>query len=66
MKQLNLQKLQNALRKKFLLVGVKMIGPETIFFSKDTKIGKNVIIDCLLYTSPSPRDTRSSRMPSSA
>ena len=45
MKQLNLQKLQNALRKKFLKVGVKMIGPETIFFSKDTKIGKNVIIE---------------------
>ncbi|WP_440917567.1 DapH/DapD/GlmU-related protein [Candidatus Pelagibacter sp.] len=45
MKQLNLQKLQNILRKKFLKVGVKMIGPETIFFSKDTKIGKNVIIE---------------------
>ena len=45
MKQLNLQKLQNNLRKKFLKVGVKMIGPETIFFSKDTKIGKNVIIE---------------------
>ncbi len=45
MKQLNLQKLQNELRKKFLKVGVKMIGPETIFFSKDTKIGKNVIIE---------------------
>ncbi len=45
MKQLNLQKLQNDLRKKFLRVGVKMIGPETIFFSKDTKIGKNVIIE---------------------
>ena len=45
MKQLNLQKLQNALRKKFLKVGVKMIGPETIFFSKDTKIGKNVVIE---------------------
>ena len=45
MKQLNLQKLQNTLRKKFLKVGVKMIGPETIFFSKDTKIGKNVIIE---------------------
>ena len=45
MKQLNLQKLQNDLRKKFLKVGVKMIGPETIFFSKDTKIGKNVIIE---------------------
>ena len=45
MKQLNLHKLQNTLRKKFLKVGVKMIGPETIFFSKDTKIGKNVIIE---------------------
>ena len=45
MKQLNLQKLQNNLRKKFLKVGVKMIGPETIFFSKDTKIGKNVVIE---------------------
>ena len=45
MKQLNLQKVQNNLRKKFLRVGVKMIGPETIFFSKDTKIGKNVIIE---------------------
>ncbi len=45
MKQLNLQNLQNDLRKKFLKVGVKMIGPETIFFSKDTKIGKNVTIE---------------------
>ena len=45
MKQLNLQKLQNNLRKKFLKAGVKMIGPETIFFSKDTKIGKNVTIE---------------------
>ncbi len=45
MKQLNLQKHQNTLRKKFLKVGVKMTGPETIFFSKDTKIGKNVIIE---------------------
>ena len=45
MKQLNLQKLQNSLRKKFLKDGVKMIGPETIFFSEDTKIGKNVVIE---------------------
>ena len=45
MKQLNLQKAQNKLRTKFLKAGVKMIGPETIFFSKDTKIGKNVIIE---------------------
>ena len=45
MKQLNLKKLQNDLRKKFLKLGVKMTGPETIFFSKDTKIGKNVTIE---------------------
>ena len=45
MKQLNLQKLQTSLRNKFLKSGVKMIGPDTIYFSKDTKIGKNVIIE---------------------
>ena len=45
MKKLNLQKLQNKLRNKFLRSGVKMIGPDTIYFSKDTKIGKNVTIE---------------------
>ena len=33
------------LREKFIKQGVKMIAPETVFFSKDTKIGKIVIID---------------------
>ena len=36
---------QKKLREKFLKSGVKMIGPETIFFSKDTKIGNNVTIE---------------------
>jgi len=45
MKQLNLQILQNKLRNKFFKSGVKMLGPETIYFSKDTKIGKNVVIE---------------------
>ena len=45
MKQINLQKILNKLRNKFIKLGVKMIAPETIFFSKDTKIGKNVVID---------------------
>ena len=36
---------QKKLREKFIKSGVKMIGPETIFFSNDTKIGKNVIIE---------------------
>jgi len=33
------------LRLKFLKSKVKMIAPETIYFSKDTKIGKNVTIE---------------------
>ena len=41
MKGLNQKKIRN----KFIKSGVKMIGPETIFFSKDTKIGKNVTIE---------------------
>ena len=45
MKQLNINKLQNSLRLKFLKYKVNMIGPETIYFSKDTKIGKNVTIE---------------------
>ena len=42
MKQINLQ---HNLRKKFKKQGVKMIAPDTVFFSKDTKIGKNVSIE---------------------
>ena len=45
MKELNSQKIQNKLRNKFLNSGVKMAGPETIFFSNDTRIGKNVTIE---------------------
>ena len=45
MKQINSQKIQNKLRNKFIKSGVKMMGPETIFFSDDTKIGKNVVIE---------------------
>ena len=45
MKALNINKIQNKLRNRFLKSGVKMNGPETIFFSEDTKIGKNVTIE---------------------
>ena len=70
MKQLKIQNFQNKLRNKFLKSGVKMIGPDTIYFSKDTKIGRNVTIEpfvvfgskvkvgnnCLLYTSDAADD----------
>jgi len=45
MKQTNLQKAQARLREKFIKNGVKMLAPETVYFSKDTKIGKNVTIE---------------------
>jgi len=45
MKKINSNTEQEKLRKFFIKCDVKMVGPETIFFSKDTKIGKNVTIN---------------------
>ena len=42
MKQIDLQK---KIRNKFIKQGVKMIDPNTVYFSIDTKIGKNVTIE---------------------
>jgi|TARA_B110000037_G_scaffold37488_1_gene46136 bifunctional UDP-N-acetylglucosamine pyrophosphorylase/glucosamine-1-phosphate N-acetyltransferase len=52
MKQINLKISQDKLRNYFINLGVKMIGPETIFFSKDTKIGKNVTINPYVVIGP--------------
>ena len=52
MKQLNLQKLQIKLRNKFYKLGVRMFGPDTIYFSKDIKIGKNVTIEPYVVFGP--------------
>ena len=45
MKQKKILNIQSKLRNKFLKKGVEMIAPETVFFSKNTKIGKKVTID---------------------
>ena len=45
MKEKKLEKFQNKLRNNFIKKGVKMIAPETVFFSNDTKIGKKVVIE---------------------
>ena len=45
MKEKKIENKQNKLRKFFVKRGVKMIAPETVFFSNDTKIGKNVVIE---------------------
>ena len=55
MKKLNLVKSQNKLRNKFLKLGVNLIGPETIFFSTDTKLGKNVTIEPYVVIGPKVR-----------
>ena len=55
MKQLNLQKIQNSIRMKLLKSGVKMIAPDTIYFSKDTKVGRNVTIEPYVVIGPKVR-----------
>ena len=45
MKEKKIINLQNKLRNNFIKKGVKMIAPETVFFSNDTKIGKKVVIE---------------------
>jgi len=45
MKEKKIENKQNKLRKFFIKKGVKMIAPETVFFSSDSKIGKNVVIE---------------------
>ena len=45
MKEKKLEKLQKKLRNNFIKKGVKMIAPETVFFSNDTRIGKKVVIE---------------------
>ena len=45
MKHKNSQKIQDALRKKFINNGVNIVAPETVYFQKDTKIAKNVKIE---------------------
>jgi bifunctional UDP-N-acetylglucosamine pyrophosphorylase/glucosamine-1-phosphate N-acetyltransferase len=52
MKQINSKSDQAKLRNYFIKYGVKMTGPETIFFSKDTKIGKNVTINPYVVIGP--------------
>ena len=42
------------------------LGDKTTVFVGDSMDGSTLYSTCLLYTSPSPRDKRQSRMPSSA
>ena len=44
----------------------KVISSAARFFGVDYNLFPDLLIPCLLYTSPSPRDTERSRMPSSA
>ena len=56
-----------------IILGVFMLAPyatQLIYDEKSSSFFSSsiitIIIGCLLYTSPSPRDKRQSRMPSSA
>ena len=49
-----------------LVTGEKRLGPLSRLAAKYVVGVRALILACLLYTSPSPRDQRGSRMPSSA
>ena len=46
--------------------GLGLRGINSVSELEDTPAVRGMINNCLLYTSPSPRDQRGSRMPSSA
>ena len=53
----------------FLIISISLLSPEFIlnkFYPKYNYLNIEEINNCLLYTSPSPRDISGSRMPSSA
>ena len=56
----NLSKISEAIHYS-VLNGGKRIRPQLVLL-----MAESLDLDCLLYTSPSPRDMRRSRMPSSA
>ena len=49
-----------------VLAGTGIIGYQTYVESSKRKVFDQNVTTCLLYTSPSPRDRTTSRMPSSA
>ena len=51
-----------------IIAKIKEVREKLIFIQQDIAKSNNVVMEgsCLLYTSPSPRDKRQSRMPSSA
>ena len=53
------------LTREEFMEGIKLLTRDIVFKTKK-KIEEEENVDCLLYTSPSPRDQRGSRMPSSA
>ena len=64
------QQLDDSIRDEVLPKNILMIGPtgvgKTEISRRLSKLAEAPFINCLLYTSPSPRDGLLSRMPSSA
>ena len=60
------EKIQQGQKEIEELIQTKLINQESIDSSSELESDKDAFSNCLLYTSPSPRDKRQSRMPSSA
>ncbi len=44
--------IQQTIRRQFMLQGVTLIDPDTVYFSADTKIGRDVVIATNVYIGP--------------
>ena len=67
-KKLTLPGLKDALLKTLEITALIMflVAASNFFGAVFSKLGTPSLLTCLLYTSPSPRDLSTSRMPSSA
>ena len=65
LKKIGIQGQKKIKKAKILIIGMGGLGCPLLTYLAASGIG-HVGIVCLLYTSPSPRDKRQSRMPSSA
>ena len=64
--EINEVSLEDALKNETIFIAVPIRDFEELIVNISDKIESGKTLICLLYTSPSPRDTERSRMPSSA
>ena len=69
-REIKIRNIEHAIEQAELMIKESKMSQEELIFLKrkisDSRQDLEILYFCLLYTSPSPRDKRQSRMPSSA